>query len=370
MANPCATNRDGPRTKRRRSESAEGSSLALAATTKFTRFEHLWFSDGNVVLQAQHTQFRVHCTLLSTQSTFLKKIFTAIQPKTSTTDSSELIEGCPLIRLTDSAADWKNVLETVYLGLAVTKWRGPIKVSRLVAMLRLGHKYDFAHLKEEGLDRLMAVYPDNLETFMGARNGVDLEWDGGWTFCDLVNLAIELRLQRLLPALYLRAMCSMAFTMTELLYDGLTRSPGGERVKIHPSAHKALVMGRDAIIARMHTDIFGFLSSVYEWRSPTDTSASTELGFQDCTSPECRRSKGLIHYHVFVPTTQLHAIFMNWDSHQLGQGICDECRRDIDLWGARNRLWEALPQIFFLGNEWKDLKNFDCDSDLHRSAVP
>lgn len=59
-----------------------------------------WYADGNVVLQAESTQFRVHRTLLSLHSVIMKDCFDCPQPV-----DNETVEGCPVIHLSDSAKD-------------------------------------------------------------------------------------------------------------------------------------------------------------------------------------------------------------------------------------------------------------------------
>ena len=69
-----------------------------------------WFEDGNVVLQAENAQFRVYRGILSASSSVFADMFSIPQSKAST----ELVEGCPVVYLLDSADDWQIVLETLY----------------------------------------------------------------------------------------------------------------------------------------------------------------------------------------------------------------------------------------------------------------
>ena len=69
----------------------------------------IWFEDGNVVLQAQSTQFRVHRGVLSANSAIFADLFTIPQPA-----SEELVDGCPVVQLSDSAEDLCHILEAIY----------------------------------------------------------------------------------------------------------------------------------------------------------------------------------------------------------------------------------------------------------------
>jgi hypothetical protein len=75
-----------------------------------TRSE-LWFDDGSIILETQGLmQFRVHRSILSAHSQIFKDMLAVPQPPMS----EDVIEGCPVVRLTDSAEDWKHVLQALY----------------------------------------------------------------------------------------------------------------------------------------------------------------------------------------------------------------------------------------------------------------
>lgn len=66
----------------------------------------LWLDDGNVILQAGNTQFKVHKSILSLNSTVFSDMFLAPQPS-----GEPLIEQCPIVHLSDTAADVTIMLE-------------------------------------------------------------------------------------------------------------------------------------------------------------------------------------------------------------------------------------------------------------------
>jgi hypothetical protein len=67
-----------------------------------------WLDDGNVILQAGTTQFRVHRSVLSASSAIFKDMFTLSTP------DKPLVEGCPVVHLSDSADDLHHVLKAIY----------------------------------------------------------------------------------------------------------------------------------------------------------------------------------------------------------------------------------------------------------------
>jgi hypothetical protein len=74
------------------------------------RADNLWFDDGSVVLQVEMTQFRVHRSVLSTNSDIFRDMFSVPQPA----EEGEVIDGCPVVHLPDSADDWTFVLQGLY----------------------------------------------------------------------------------------------------------------------------------------------------------------------------------------------------------------------------------------------------------------
>lgn len=97
-----------PASKRKRDEDGEPSADPLIRSD-------IWFKDGNVVLQAGGTQYKVHQSILSINSTVFADMFLVPQP----TSGGETVEGCPLVHLTDSAVDVTFVLEALFKRMQV-----------------------------------------------------------------------------------------------------------------------------------------------------------------------------------------------------------------------------------------------------------
>ncbi len=93
-----------PPPKRRRTDDPETEDRETAR-----RSARFWFDDGNVVLQAEDTQFRVHRSHLALHSEIMKDCFSCPQPGDAPT-----VEGCPLVLLPDSATDIENLCALIY----------------------------------------------------------------------------------------------------------------------------------------------------------------------------------------------------------------------------------------------------------------
>jgi hypothetical protein len=68
-----------------------------------------WFEDGNVILEAEATQFRVYRGILAANSTIFKDMFEFAQP-----EGDGNVGGCPVVQLSDSAEDLQHVLEVLH----------------------------------------------------------------------------------------------------------------------------------------------------------------------------------------------------------------------------------------------------------------
>lgn len=74
-------------------------------SNQIRRCEQLWFHDGSIVLQAGSVLFRVHQTILATQSPFFANLFEVPQPP-----EAEAYDGCPVIALYDSEEEARMFL--------------------------------------------------------------------------------------------------------------------------------------------------------------------------------------------------------------------------------------------------------------------
>lgn len=77
----------------------------------------IWFEDGNVILEAEGIQFKVHRGILSESSSVFKDMFTLPQPPSM---DEELIDGCPIVHLSDTAEEVTYMLEALCQRKCVT----------------------------------------------------------------------------------------------------------------------------------------------------------------------------------------------------------------------------------------------------------
>lgn len=78
-----------------------------------TRSTEIWLEDGNIVIEAEGTQFKVLRSILAAQSSVFKDMFSFPQPVIFVEKTT--VEGCPVVHLSDSAADVTIVLKAMFL---------------------------------------------------------------------------------------------------------------------------------------------------------------------------------------------------------------------------------------------------------------
>jgi len=158
----------------------------------------LWFDDGNIILEAELTQFKVYRGILSRSSAIFRDMFEVPQPAEDTT-----VDGCLVVHLSDSAEDLSYVLDALCHGRQYHDITRPQPFPILAAFLRLGTKYEIAQLRSEAMERLSAEYPSQLEKWdeRCARSKAQIKPRRGLDF-DVINLALEANALSLLPAAF------------------------------------------------------------------------------------------------------------------------------------------------------------------------
>ena len=72
------------------------------------RDHEIWYNDGNVVILAEDIAFRVYQGILSSVSPLFADLFSLPQP-----DGLEMIDGCPVVHMSDSPTDLRHFLSIV-----------------------------------------------------------------------------------------------------------------------------------------------------------------------------------------------------------------------------------------------------------------
>lgn len=66
-----------------------------------------WFEDGNVIIQAQNSHFKVHRGVLSSRSSIFKDMFAMGTPE-------EQVDSCAIVHLSDQVQNVRHMLKAIY----------------------------------------------------------------------------------------------------------------------------------------------------------------------------------------------------------------------------------------------------------------
>ena len=76
----------------------------------------VWYEDGNIVLIAGSTAFKLYKGILASVSPVFKDMFSLAQPDGDAQTPSAAIDGCPAIRVTDSPGHLRQFLRVITTG--------------------------------------------------------------------------------------------------------------------------------------------------------------------------------------------------------------------------------------------------------------
>lgn len=301
----------------------------------------IWFEDGNVIIQAEKTHFKVYRGGLAANSSIFKDMFSMPQPPSA----GELdVEGCPVVHVSDTAEDIAIVLQALFLRGHVAAGE-PLSIPAVVAFLRLGKKYDIELLHAEALKRLHCEYPSTL-------GEMDLDYPSPMiaqkpdTPTDLIiaNLAREQSLLSVLPLALYRCCCS--YSAIQLMV-GIS---GDDAVTTVLSAGDLLA----CCVALSSLGSTQYATTL-AWLNPY------AIKFPTCTSPaHCDNIRKFALHNVFFPSISIVGL-ATWsdfrDDWLWAGSMCSSCDTIAEKLhdDGRVKFWEALPSIFGLP-EWCELR--------------
>ncbi|TRM65717.1 hypothetical protein BD626DRAFT_397813 [Schizophyllum amplum] len=300
----------------------------------------IWFDDGNVILQAENIQFRVHRGLLARHSSVFKDMFSMPQA-TASTEESHAPGGPPIVYLSDAASDVQYALAKLFnLADPEDEKKAPT-ISQLVSALRIGHKYLIPRLWNDSVSRLRCAFPSNQVAFrecLYKRDDITRDNTAtairvlpSETLLELVDTVAEVGLQTVLPPLYYRILLRESLnTLIDNPY------PRDNRARAY------LLGGRAELLCSLS-------HSVAQWLKLNAHGVV-------CTTPaECRKAG----YVAYADIANIRFPIGPW-INGLQTGMCAHCNEQLQstLSVVEGMSWVDLPRVFRLP-AWKDLKDFD-----------
>ncbi|KAJ7500428.1 hypothetical protein B0H11DRAFT_1995338 [Mycena galericulata] len=320
------------------------------------RIPELWFEDGNIVIQAGNSQFRVHRGILASCSPVFQDMLSFPQPS-----ESELVQGCPLVLLHDSAADVAVFLRAIFDSSFFMPFPIRTKFDVVLGCLRLGHKYGVDYLRRRALIHLSSGYPttlSELDTRACHKDpSVSISETISWRWPDLeshtiflIELAREVEAPWILPVAFynLSIFCRK---LGKDIFHGTVYH--GVRTCLSIQDQSAFINGH---IVQMHsatTDVLRFLSH------PMDIEGCLVPTY--CHEKRLEAIESIREVIRDNPSNPLNV----WDEDDWErlQDVCRVCLAALKTThqNARQTFWDKLPELYGLP-PWEVLEKMKVDA--------
>ncbi|KIJ24415.1 hypothetical protein M422DRAFT_785875 [Sphaerobolus stellatus SS14] len=276
-----------------------------------------------VVLIAENVHFRIHHDLLIRDSTIFADMFSLPGEESS----SEMVDGHPAVRLSDTAEDWTAFLKVFYGSKSATSLQAEV----LQKVLRVASKYMFDTIRKGCMRRLEQIFPSTLT-----------EWDNvNIPQFPYAQIVVEHELLYFMPqALYTLALLAPGFTILIFIDK--------------PELLVKLFVGRDAIVA-IWTE---FISNNF--------TALMDGCNEETDGEACVAFRGFWYYVTEVGRSMegrhapLQALKRFVDDMPV-ENLCAKCSARVSRIAkdTRRLKWQALPKMFNLAKNWQELKQKD-----------
>ncbi|KAJ7829985.1 hypothetical protein B0H14DRAFT_3143701 [Mycena olivaceomarginata] len=317
----------------------EGGGRLVAPLSEPHRLPELWFEDGNIVLQAENSQFRVYRGVLAARSCVFQDMLGFPQPS-----DSELVESCPLVHLPDCAGEVTTFLKAIFDSGFFLPYPFPTDFDTIAGTLRLAHKYEVGYLRARALVHLSSMF-----TFFNSATGpstIPPSWnrpeEQAYKMC-VVQLAREVDALWILPTAFYSLSTSSAALGTEIFHGTVYN---GRPATLSELDQQSFLNGNRIQSASVVDHILRFLLF------PVD--------IVGCTQPLCYKRR----LQAFEANRQdrqespydpLHV----WDENDwvLLSDVCTVCLKAMKQIHAeaRHKFWDDLPRIYGLP-PWPELE--------------
>ncbi|KIM91580.1 hypothetical protein PILCRDRAFT_733 [Piloderma croceum F 1598] len=291
-----------------------------------------WLDDGNIILQAESTQFRVVRSILSASSSVFGDMFSFPQP-----ENENLVYGCPVVHVSDTAEDLHHVLKALYCFVD----NEPLPLVVIAAFLRLGRKYNIQQLYSEALKRLEFEFPSTFEEYdrsSGSFTLIDVQDVGhDASLFAVINLARENDILHILPAaFYIACTCLNGKEFIEAMES------------LEAPTHELSVFDQRVVIKGWHSIVEKQAKTTFRWLVREDIFAPI------CTTDDCTNGRKDILIFMWFPKPDCMGLtpWLSW----WNANCCNACiRKSKGLHDSgRRKIWEELPLFFGLPG-WEEL---------------
>ncbi|KAJ7048647.1 hypothetical protein C8F01DRAFT_1070369 [Mycena amicta] len=308
-----------------------------------TRVPDLWFADDNLILRADNTVFRVSKGVLAARSTVFRDMLAFDSP--SVEDGEEMVDGCPVVRLHDSASDVEVFLRAIFDSSFFEPPPSKTTLPTIAGILRLSHKYDVQYLRRRALQHLDTGYPTSLAVY---------EVSGAETFSSdglddsllTIRVASEVGATWVLPTAFYFLCYS---DMREILNS--------------PQWPLLSAVDRETTIVSYTKQRLACPPVLPFLRIPF-VEGCTSL--KDCDEYRVQNLENVHNWNISDPLGS----YRDWSPFE--NLICAYCLKMAEMYHrqARKKLWDGLPEIYGLPawDELEKLKAEALDVDVEMGA--
>ncbi|KDQ56534.1 hypothetical protein JAAARDRAFT_79101 [Jaapia argillacea MUCL 33604] len=295
-------------------------------TAQSLRRSDVWYDDGNVILVAGSTQFKIFKGILYENSPIFRDMFSL-----STPSASETIDGCPVVHLSDTAEEVEHMLRALhnrrYFRSDVLQ---PIAV--VSALLRLGKKYGIDHLRDDSIALLQKEWPSSLEELLAIDGYVAICEEPAVTI-DAISLASETGVLSILPIAFYTCLNN------DLIWglEGEQRNDG-TIATLSSDNQRRYLGGKEKVLWEQAAASFAWLHDL------------TPCGSAD----DCTQARRALFINLWNPLPQSWAL-EDWNE-EWNDDLCPACiaggKQRFEA--ARQIIWDKLPSLFDLP-PWNEL---------------
>ncbi|EPT02392.1 hypothetical protein FOMPIDRAFT_1059356 [Fomitopsis schrenkii] len=333
---------DRPSRKRPRTES-ESDDRDNSDKSTWSRDEQFWLTDGNIIIVAQDVGFRTYKGWLAVQSEVFRDMFSIAQPATADLKQADVSEGCPVVHVTDTAAEIRSLLSVLFSGRNYMR-RQKLSFADIANCTRLAHKYVIQDLLEDSLEDLKQYFPETFDLW-----DKRLHCNPRTRAIEAVNLARITGTTSIIPA----ALYSCAQLNGSRLLKGCVREDGvvetlsTEDLSRCIDAKQDLSARTTRLICQLFDTVENSLCRAFERRCNASIAGvkafllKSERGLQGGTFPALGSWKTYISEH----DSKIYS--------RVTHPICSSCitvlcRRETDL---RTQVWSELPKLLCLDDD-------------------
>ncbi|KAJ6541014.1 hypothetical protein DFH09DRAFT_1322875 [Mycena vulgaris] len=371
------------------------------------RVDSLWFPDGNIVICAHNVLFRVFRGILAARSPVFADMLAFPQP-----DDAEVIDGCPVLHLDDSAADTMYFLKALFDYEFFAPYPAKTDFDAIHGILRLGQKYRVEPLRRRALQHLSSAHPATLVAWDAlcvpsssspsasspsalTSSFVPVPYHAGASFdydnleLPIITLARAARADWILPTAFYRALGNIS--SAEIL-DGIDYT--GVHVELDRGDKVLCLEASSVLLGDATSEMLGFLwqptvipgcervasASTTSLASTASATSTDAPGMNACTADRLamRVTAERWRKDALLPLALGSGGGADTDGDTDGEGgkaiwgeedfarlaVCAACRawmrRD---WGARRaRFWAGLPALFGLP-AWEELERMRAEAE-------